>query len=59
MPYADRQKQREAQRESYRRRLADPEFAEFERLRKAADQTSARGRKANAERQRRWRERNP
>jgi hypothetical protein len=57
MPYADKAKQRAAQRESYRRRLADPEFAEAERLRKAAQQASEAGREANRKRQARWRER--
>jgi hypothetical protein len=55
MPYADRQKQREAQRESYRRRLADPEFAEAERKRKAASQATDAGRAALRARVARWR----
>ena len=55
MPYADRQKQREAQRESYRRRLADPEFAEAERKRKAASQATEAGRAALRARVARWR----
>ena len=55
MPYADRQKQREAQRESYRRRLADPEFAEAVRQRKAASQSSEAGRAALRARVARWR----
>jgi hypothetical protein len=57
MPYADRQKQREAQRESYRRRLADPEFAEAERQRKAASQATEAGRAALRARVARWRAR--
>ena len=55
MPYADRQKQREAQRESYRRRLADPEFAQAERQRKAGSQATEAGHAALRARVARWR----
>ncbi len=55
MPYADKNRQRKAQRESYRRRCADPEFAEAERKRKAASQATEDGRAALRARVARWR----
>jgi len=55
MPCADRQKQSQAQRESFRRRLADPDFAEAERKRKACSQASEAGRAALRARVARWR----
>jgi hypothetical protein len=55
MPYADRQKLRESQRESYRRRIADPEFAKADRQRRADSQASEGVRAALRTRVARWR----